>query len=132
MRILVTGSRDWEDGDAIWDALSDQYECWEHADCDHTYTVVSGACPTGADKLAEDAAFLRGWTVECHPAEWDRYGKRAGFLRNQEMVDLGADVCLAFIKNGSKGASMTARLAERAGIPVKRYVVDDLQDGDAE
>ena len=125
MRILITGSRDWADEDRIWDALSEQYHCWEHEDCGDPYVVVSGACPTGADAMCEAAAALMGWTVERHPAEWDKYGRGAGFRRNAEMVGLGADVCLAFIKNGSKGASHTADLAEKAGIPVRRFVVDD-------
>lgn len=125
MRILITGSRDWDNPAVIYNALCEQYHCWEHEDCGDPYTVVSGACPTGADNLAEQIAMTMGWAVERHPADWDGLGKRAGFVRNAEMVELGADICLAFIKNESKGASMTARLAEEAGIPVKRYEVTE-------
>lgn len=124
MRILVTGSRDWDDwptlARAMFEAINDYGEI----------VVVSGHCPTGADAMAEWVAenlmrrhleVLRV-TVERHPADWKTHGKKAGFVRNAEMVNLGADVCLAFIKNGSKGASMTARLAEEAGIPVRRFL----------
>lgn len=131
MRILVTGSRDWTDWLTVAFALFDEAIKSSLVVYDPV-TVVHGACPTGADEIADDVAtellpFMETVPilVERHPADWEQHGKRAGFLRNAEMVNLGADVCLAFIRNGSKGASMTADLAEKAGVPTRRYVVDD-------
>lgn len=119
MRILVTGSRFWTSEPPIYETL---LRWWGEPQV----TLVSGACPPrwvdgvfykGADRICEEAARAYGWTVELHPAEWTLHGKRAGFLRNQEMVDLGADYCCAFILNNSAGATMTERIARKAGIP---------------
>lgn len=117
MRILVTGSRDWEDYEVVWDALSllvDRHEQMIQ------HTVVEGGA-RGADSQAAEYAHLRDWIVETHPADWNKHGKRAGYIRNAEMVAAGADVCLAFIKNNSRGATMCANLAEEAGIRVVRF-----------
>jgi hypothetical protein len=116
-RILVTGSRDWDDVEAIWQAMG---QAVREAP-GRQIVVVHGACPRGADWHADRWARLADAQVERHPANWSLNGKRAGFIRNQLMVNLGADVCLAFIKDGSRGASHTARLAEEAGIPTKRW-----------
>lgn len=121
-RLLITGSRTWEDRIVIQDALLQAYK--EHRSvCQlNDLVLVSGACPTGADRLCEDVWFGNGFEIEQHPADWNRHGKAAGFIRNEEMVELGADLCLAFIKDGSRGASHMARLAEQAGIPTRRFV----------
>jgi hypothetical protein len=129
MRILITGSRDWESKALILEAL--------RAKANRNgseVVVVHGACPTGADMLAEELAQEYRHRTERHPADWTRHDegcppahedqricKRAGFRRNAEMVALGADVCLAFIRNESSGATHTANLAEQAGIPTYRY-----------
>lgn len=123
-RVLVTGSRDWDDLAAVRNALGQV----RTEDTDQPIVVVHGDCPTGADAMA---AYLVAravpsfeMTAEPHPANWRPGGqldRSAGFRRNAEMVDLGADICLAFIRNGSRGASHTAALAEKAGIPVRRW-----------
>jgi hypothetical protein len=116
MRVLVTGSRTWDDQQAIFDALA-EYNYGQ-------VTLVHGAA-RGADAIAAKIAAAFGWTVEDHPANWTGgYGRAAGFIRNMKMVKLGADVCLAFIRDGSRGATHCADLAEKAGIPIKRYTVN--------
>lgn len=110
MRVLITGSREWTDIRLIRDTLSPIWKAHPNV------TLVSGACPRGADRICEDLAGLFGWTIERHPAEWDKYGPRSGYKRNAEMVALGADVCFAFIKDESRGATHTARLAHKSGI----------------
>jgi hypothetical protein len=120
-RILVTGSRDWTDVDQVWLGLGNAVGAI-HRDAIHReIVIVHGDCPRGADAIADDWGRKYGATIERHPANWQINGKRAGFIRNQKMVNLGADVVLAFIKNGSRGASHTAALAEQAGITVRRW-----------
>jgi hypothetical protein len=133
---MVTGSRSWTDEQAIRDALASVISQYGP----ENVVVVHGGCPQGADALADRIA--SGWTgvtVERHPADWDapcrptcrhgyktradrtRYCPSAGIYRNQAMVDLGADICLAFQVGNSKGTADCIRRAEKAGIPVRRY-----------
>lgn len=117
-RILVTGSRDWKTSRTIHSALAKAAA----GRALNEIIITHGACPTGADAIAHQWARLVGVKQEPHPADWDLHGRAAGPRRNKRMVDLGADVCLAFIRNGSRGATGCADLAEAAGIPTTRWV----------
>lgn len=83
-------------------------------------TVLSGAA-RGADRLGERWAAERGHKVDRYPADWDRHGKRAGYLRNKRMIDRATHV-VAFWDGDSKGTYHSIDLAQQRGIPCR--VVD--------
>lgn len=116
MRILVAGSRSWS---RPW-MIAQDLAVYAAGCPKPKVVVVHGACPTGADDWADKIAVGEGYSVERHPADWRAHGRAAGPLRNAAMVKLGADVCLAYLKDHSAGATHTADLAEAAGIPTKR------------
>lgn len=129
LRILVPGSRHWRERAPIALGISGWLES--------IGTSLSGAYPIpvivhggqrtrdpltgdwyGADWIAGECARTWGFVEERHPADWDRYGKAAGPIRNAHMVGLGADVCLAFPIGDSPGTRNCMALAQDAGIPV--------------
>ena len=140
-RLLITGSRDWTDVHRVWGALqavADQQP-------GRPLTIIHGDARRGADRIARRWVLRKQAyghpeiTEERHPvspADWDQLGKRAGMVRNAEMVKAGADMCFAWIApcsqrdcrnpepHGSHGASHCAGLAEKAGIGVRRFPPD--------
>lgn len=112
-RILITGSRTWTDTATVREALA---AVWQPDN-----VLVSGNARHGADALCEDCWSHWGGRVERHPADWNRHGRCAGLLRNLRMVSAGADVCLAFIRDNSRGATHCAGWAQVAGIPTVVY-----------
>lgn len=106
MRIIVTGCRDWRWPELVNAALDYEYLKWQEAyeyEEGEAFIVVHGACPTGADHFASEwADYKYSMNINCkvkedpHPANWDKYNKRAGPVRNGEMAAAGADLCLAF------------------------------------
>jgi len=126
IRILVTGSRTWINLEKITDTL--ELIRRQHPDTSR-WVIVHGACPDGADAMVDAWAQVRGIDREPHPANWKRYGSKAGFKRNTDMVRKGADVCLAFLEpctkrncrdaakvHGSHGTVHCSTQAREAGI----------------
>ena len=119
--MLITGSRDWEGILAerkIYRVL-DAVFVLAHYNLGSPLVLVHGDCPTGADQCADRWAVRREEivTMERHPADWKKWGKSAGPARNRYMVNLGADMCIGFLRAGSDGTSGTLALARDAGIP---------------
>ena len=110
MRILVCGGRDFSDS-ALVNKFLNQYL----SDIDPPKIIQGDA--QGADYLAKLWAVNNQVEFESFPADWKKYGKRAGYIRNVQMLNEGKpDIVIAF--PGGKGTKMMINLAEAAGVPV--------------
>jgi len=118
MRILFCGDRNWFKKSYIREALS-----WFDPKCD---IIIHGAA-RGADSIAGETALEMGWPEEsilAFPAEWNKFGKSAGPVRNRQMLrDGGPDLVLAFHENigESKGTKDMVEISCKAGIPALVY-----------
>lgn len=111
MKVLVCGGRDYCDRKEFFWQLTRNFVGWSE------WTIISG-CAKGADMLAVD--FANTYNLEClkYPADWKQYGKAAGSIRNQQMLDEGKpDLVVAF--KGGVGTADMVRRAKKAGVEVK-------------
>jgi hypothetical protein len=108
MRILVCGGRDYNDHKKVHDTLLPYL--------DFGTTIIEGGA-RGADRLAADFASHYGVYHLRYPADWVRFGKRAGAIRNQQMLDEGKpDLVIAF--PGGVGTKDMITKARKAGVEV--------------
>lgn len=117
MRVLICGSRTWDD------PLPISWVIRALKGGSRPSVIISGGA-RGADTLAARSARRQGVELVEFPANWDTHGKAAGPIRNQQMLDEGRpDVVWAFTDDivNSKGTADMVRRARKAGIPV--YVV---------
>ena len=109
-RVIICGSRHWQDAVPIADLV---------ARLPAGTTVIHGGAP-GADSLAAHYAAARHLPVEAIPADWKRFGPRAGPLRNRQMLASGVDAVYAFrLPGASSGTDDMIRIARAAKVPVK-------------
>lgn len=118
MRVLICGDRNWNKPIPIDVLVGGFATVYGH---EHV-TIIEGQA-RGADLLAASAAQRHGVDHEPYPADWATLGKRAGPVRNQQMLDAKPDVVFAFHDDitNSKGTRDMATRARKAGVPV--YVV---------
>lgn len=127
-RLIVAGSREWEDVVRLELVIRAQVDEWiRHEGLDRAdLTIVHGDCPTGADRMADQWARRAMVRVERFPADWDRFGRGAGPVRNKAMAKAGADAAIVFVLDGpdaqgrprSRGTHGLVGLLKEHGIPV--------------
>ncbi len=115
MKLAIIGGRNFNDFAALDSAIK-QYFCDQNAKTIDGYTpqftqIVSGGA-VGADSLGAKWGRERGVKVVEFLPDWERYGKRAGFLRNQTIIDNATHV-LAFWDGVSKGTGNSLSLAKK-------------------
>lgn len=113
MRVLVCGGRNYTDYEKLAAVL-------DELDLNERFTTLIEGGAKGADSLAKNWAVIRDIIVEEYKANWDTYGKSAGWIRNTEMLVKGKpDLVIAF--PGGKGTHNMIRQATQAGIKVIIY-----------
>lgn len=109
MKVIVCGGRSFVNYDAL-----ERYLDTLHAL--HRFTLVMHGAARGADSLADHWAKSRHIDVKRFHADWKLHRKAAGVIRNQEMLDEGPAMVIAF--PGGKGTANMKMLASKAGVPV--------------
>ena len=117
LKVIVAGGRDFTDYDKLSAVIFDYAESVGE---DVAVSIVSGMA-RGADKLAHTFARNEGVQVHEFPADWDTYGKRAGFIRNDAM-SVFADELIVFWDGLSKGTWNMIQTMERLNKPVHLHM----------
>lgn len=109
-KVIVAGSRGFNDYDLLDKELTKFLLGKNKSDV----VIVSGTA-RGADKLGELFAKNHGCEVALFPADWDTYGKRAGYIRNADMAKF-ADACVVFWDGTSRGTKHMIDLANKENL----------------
>ena len=118
IKVIIAGSREFDN----YDLLAKKVDFFLQNKINKTklysnIEIVSGTAK-GADTLGEKYAKERGFALKQFPADWELYGKRAGYVRNKQMRDY-ADICIVFWDGKSRGSKHMIDLAKETNMPVR-------------
>jgi hypothetical protein len=109
MKLAIIGSRGYNNYEQV-SAILNEYKS-------QVVLVISGGAK-GADTLGEKWALENNIETLIFPADWDKYGKRAGYIRNEDIVK-NCDFVIAFWDGKSKGTANSIALANKYNKPIK-------------
>ena len=115
-RVIIAGSRGFKDFQGFCDYAD---KVLARKAQEGQIVVLSGHC-RGVDLMGEAYAKTKGYTVELHPADWQRYGRSAGPKRNKEMA-AAAHALIAIWDGQSRGTKNMIDEARAAGLLIRVY-----------
>lgn len=111
-RVIIAGVRNFSD----YELLKEKCDEFLQVLTDKVIIVLSGHA-SGTYSLGERYAQEKGYKIESYPADWKRYGKDAGNIRNGQMIN-AADALIAFWDGKSKAAKNVIDFARQKGLQV--------------
>ena len=102
MKVIIAGGRDFTNVTVMATTLNNLQDV-DHVIEIEKLTLICGMA-RGADLIAYKLFSKAGLPIKMYPADWDQYGKRAGFIRNTQMADV-ADMLIAFWDGESRGTA---------------------------
>ena len=110
MKVIIAGGRDFDKGFELVKAVDNFRD-------ENNITEVVCGMAKGADMMGLSYAKYNEIPVKRFPANWNKYGKSAGYIRNKEMAEY-ADALIAFWDGKSPGTKMMIELATQKGLIV--------------
>jgi predicted Rossmann fold nucleotide-binding protein DprA/Smf involved in DNA uptake len=123
MKVIIAGGRDFSDYPLLIESCDQILSDLDNIE------IVSGRA-RGADSLGEDYALERGYDCKIFPADWEKYGKAAGYKRNSEMAEY-SDLLIAFWDGTSKGTEHMINIARKKGLKIKIINYEKNKSGKA-
>ena len=114
MKVIIAGSRGFDDYEMLY-----KFCDYIIGEPNEEIEIVSGKAK-GADTLGEKYALDKKYKIKEFPANWEKYGKSAGYRRNDEMASY-SDLLIAFHDGESKGTQSMIDLANKREISVAVY-----------
>lgn len=119
-RIVISGSRNYNNYEEAKRYID---ICINRIKSEYNLIFVSGVC-RGADLLGERYAEENGYSIERYPAEWEKFGKKAGPLRNRKMAQIG-DYFICFWDGKSAGTKSMIDFATALKKPIRIIKIEN-------
>jgi hypothetical protein len=119
IKVIIAGSRTFDDYDLLFEKCSQILEDYDSV----AVEIVSGNA-RGADRLGERFAKEKGFALTLFPADWNKFGKSAGYIRNKEMAEY-ADILIVFWDGVSKGTEHMIDLAGKYNLKITKILIDN-------